>query len=211
MKKLSALLICMLMLTSCGVTESFLEATESFLEENESFFESPDYPVVTYEIENAVDGIYNVSWQNSTGFPDTELNVEIKKGDKIIHKYGCDDKGNKSRPEKVVHLFEYDSGDIFYIQNYTGSLMNGTEYAPLCNIIYDGENILDFMDNNNSICINNIDNSGIGNPESWSKKFEAASKFLQENITEQETIDIFDKCGYDSTYILEIYNYSEKD
>lgn len=197
MKKLSALLICMLMLTSCGVTESFLE--------------SPDYPVVTYEIKNAVDGVYNVAWQNSTGFPDTKLNVEIKKGDKVIYKYGCDDKGNKSRPEKVVHLFEYDGGDVYYIQNNTPSPYGSNVSEPLCFVVYDGENVPDFMDNNNSICINNIDNSGIGNSESWSKKFESASEFLRENITEQEIADIFDKCGYDNTYILEIYNYSEKD
>lgn len=208
MKKLSALLICMLMLTSCGTTESFLEATESFLEENESFFESPDYPVVTYEIKNAVDGVYNVTWQNSTGFPDTKLNVEIKKRDKVIYKYGCDDKGDKSRPEKVVHLFEYDGGDIYYVQNNTPSSYGRTiVYKPLCFVVYDGENVYDFMDNNNSICINNIDNSFIENPELWNEKFESASEFLHENITEQEIVDIFDKCGYDSTYIFEIYNY----
>ncbi|MDE7364091.1 MAG: hypothetical protein K2N27_04275 [Ruminococcus sp.] len=197
MKKLSALLICLFMLTSCGATESFFERT--------------DYPVVTYEIENAVDGVYNVAWQNSTGFPDTKLNVEIKKGDKVIYKHGCDDKGNESRPEKVVHLFEYDGGDIYYVQNNTPSPYGSNVSKPLCFVVCDGENVPDFMDNNNSICINNIDNSGIRNPELWSKKFESASKFLRKNITEQEIADIFDKCGYDNTYILEIYNYSEKD
>ena len=196
MKKLSALLICMLMLTSCGTIESFPE--------------SPDYPVVTYEIENAVDGVYNVAWQNSTGFPDTKLNVEIKKGDRVIYKYGCDDKGNRSRPEKAVHLFEYDGGDIYYVQNNTPSPYGSNVSKPLCFVVYDGENVPDFMDNTNSICINNIDNSGIGNPELWSKKFESASEFLQENITEQGIVDIFDKCGYDSTYILEIYNYKRR-
>lgn len=206
MKKLFALLICMMMLSSCGVTESFLEATESFLEENKD----PDYPVVTYEIENAVDGVYNVSWQNSTGFPDTKLNVEIKKGDKIIHKYGCDDKGNKSRPEKVVHLFEYDDGDVYYIQNYTPEPYGSNVSKPLCFVIYDSENILDFMDNDNSICINNIDNiNNAGNPDYRDEKFKTASEFLQENITEQEIVDIFYKYGYDDQYIFKIYNYNK--
>ncbi|MDE7099391.1 MAG: hypothetical protein K2O60_09620 [Ruminococcus sp.] len=204
MKKLFALLICLFMLTSCG-------ATKSFLEENETFFESPDYPIVTYEIENVVDGVYNVAWQNSTGFPDTNLNVEIKKDDRVIYKYSCDEKGDKSRPEKVVHLFEYDGGDIYYVQNNTPSPYGSNVSKPLCFVVYDGENVPDFMDNNNSICINNIDNSGIGNSESWSKKFESASEFLHENITEQEIVDIFDKCRYDDQYILKIYNYSEKD
>lgn len=206
MKKLFVLLICMMMLSSCGVTESFLEATESFLEENKD----PDYPVVTYEIENAVDGVYNVSWQNSTGFPDTKLNVEIKKGDKIIHKYGCDDKGNKSRPEKVVHLFEYDDGDVYYIQNYTPEPYGSNVSKPLCFVIYDSENILDFMDNDNSICINNIDNiNNAGNPDYRDEKFKTASEFLQENITEQEIVDIFYKYGYDDQYIFKIYNYNK--
>lgn len=199
MKKLFALLICMMMLSSCGVTESFLEENKD-----------PDYPVVTYEIENAVDGVYNVSWQNSTGFPDTKLNVEIKKGDKIIHKYGCDDKGNKSRPEKVVHLFEYDGGDVYYIQNYTPEPYGSNVSKPLCFVIYDSENILDFMDNDNSICINNIDNiNNAGNPDYRDEKFKTASEFLQENITEQEIVDIFYKYGYDDQYIFKIYNYNK--
>lgn len=206
MKKLSALLICMLMLTSCGTAESFLEAAEYFLEE----FESPDYPVVTYEIENAADGVYNVAWQNSTGFPDMELNVEIKKDGRVIYKYCCDDKGDKSRPEKAVHLFEYDGGDIYYVQNNTPPPYGSNISEPLCFVVYDGGNVPDFMNNNNSICINNINNSGIGNPESWSKKFESASEFLHENITEQEIADIFEKCGYDDAYILEIYGYCAK-
>lgn len=197
MKKLSTLLIYLLMFTSCGTTESF--------------FESTDYPVVTYEIENSVDGVYNVTWQNSTGFPDTILNVEVKKDDKVIYKYVCDEKGNQSRPEKVVHLFEYDGGDVYYIQNNTPSPYGSGVSKPLCFVVYDSENVPDFMDNNNSICINNIDNSGIGNPELWSKTFESASEFLRENITEQEIVDIFDKYGYDNTYILKIYNYSEKE
>lgn len=206
MKKLLVSMICLLMLTSCGETEIFLEAAESFLEENKD----SDYPVVTYEIENAVDGVYNVSWQNSTGFPDTKLNVEIKKGDKIIHKYGCDDKGNKSRPEKVVHLFEYDGGDVYYIQNYTPEPYGSNVSKPLCFVIYDSENILDFMDNDNSICINNIDNiNNAGNPDYRDEKFKTASEFLQENITEQEIVDIFYKYGYDDQYIFKIYNYNK--
>lgn len=200
MKKLSALLICLLMFTSCGVVESFLE-------ENESFFESPDYPVVTYEIENAVDGVYNVTWQNSTGFPDTILNVEVKKGDKVIYKYSCDEKGNESRPEKVVHLFEYDDGNVYYVQNYASLLQNGTVSDYLTKIVYDGKNVPDFMDYDNWVSIN----IGNYNSEYRQEQLRKTSKFLRENITEQEIADIFDKCGYDDTYILEIYNYSEKD
>ncbi len=218
MKKLSALLICLFTLTSCGVTEYFLEATESFLEK------SPDYPVVTYEIENIVDGKYTVVYQLRTGFPDTLVDVEVKKSDDVIYKYGTDWDGttsipedtsswNKSTslPEKVVYLFGYDGEDVYYVQNNTGLLMNGTAYDPLCFVVYDGENVPDFMDNDNSICINSIDNSGIGNLESWSKEFKSASEFLRENITEQEIIDIFDKCGYDDQYIFEIYNYEVPD
>lgn len=220
MKKLLVSLICLLMLTSCGELESFFEAAESFLEENEDFLESPDYPVVTYNIENAADGEYTVVYQLRTGFPDTVVDVEVKKSDDVIYAYSMDWNGttsipedtsdwNKctSLPEKIVYLFEYDGGDVYYIQNNTGLLMNGTPYDPLCDIVYDGENVPDFMDNNNSICISSIDNSGAGNPESWSKTFEAASEFLQENITEQEIVDIFDSCGYDDEYIFEIYNY----
>ena len=39
------------------------------------------------------------------------------------------------------------------------------------------------------------------------EQLEDISDFLQENITEQEIADIFDKCEYDDKYIFEIYNY----
>lgn len=164
-----------------------------------------------YDIENAVDGKYTVIYTQTSAIPDDLLNIEIKKDDDVIFKFGTDAKGQYKLPEKVAYLFNYDGGDVYYVQNHTGLLMNGTEYDPLCFVVCDGENVPDFMDNDNSICINNIDNSFTGNPESWSKKFESASEFLRENITEQEITDIFDKCGYDDKYILEVYNYEVPD
>ncbi|MBO5163736.1 MAG: hypothetical protein J6B75_04745 [Ruminococcus sp.] len=214
MKKLLVSLICLLTLTSCGETKAFLDAAESFLEENEDLFES--YPVVTYDIENAVDGNYTVVYQLRTGFPDTNVDVEIKKSDDVIYAYSMDWNGTTnipedtsdwndctSLPEKIVYLFDYDGGDVYYVQNNAGLMTNGTPYDPICQIVYDGENVPDFMNSNNSICINNIDN----NSDSWREKFEAASEVLQENITEQEIVDIFDNCGYDDKYMFEIYNY----
>ncbi|MCM1472990.1 MAG: hypothetical protein NC040_02950 [Muribaculaceae bacterium] len=222
MKKLSALLICLFMLTSCGKAEIILGATETFLEE---YMSHTDYPVVTYEIENIVDGKYTVVYKLRTGFPDTIVDVKVKQFGDVIYKHSTDWKGtidipedtstwnnSETLPEKIVYLFEYDGGNVYYIQNNTPSSYGRTiVYKPLWFVVYDGENVPDFMDNNNSICINNIDNRVTGNPELWSKKFESASEFLQENMTEQEIIDIFDKCGYDDQYILEIYRYSGKD
>lgn len=201
MKKLSALLICLFILTSCEYEEYF-----------------PDYPVVKYEIENSVDGKYTIVYQLRTGFPDTAVDVEVKKSDNTIYKYGTDWNGttiipentsdwNKcvSLPEKVVYLFEYNGGDIYYVQNNTPSSYGSNVYGPSCKIVYDGENVPDFMDCYNYISIN------MNNDERRQEKLKNTSEFLRENITEQEITDIFDKCGYDDTYIFEIYRYSGKD
>lgn len=186
MKKLSALLICLFMLVSCEYEEYF-----------------PDYPVVTYEIQNSNDEKYNIQYQLRTGFPDTAVDVKVKKSDDVIYEYSTDWKEtttipentsdwNKcvSLPEKVAYLFDYDGGEVYYIQNNT-SLPYGTHiYNPSCKIIYDGENIPDFMN-------------------TYTDKDVKTADFLRENITEQEIIDIFGKCGYDDTYILEMYRFKE--
>lgn len=195
MKKLSALLICLCMLVSCGKAEIFLQATETFLEE---YVSHDAYPVVTYEIQNSAGEKYNIIYQLSTGFPDMNVNVEVKKSGNVIYKYSSDWKGTidipedisawnstKTLPEKIAYLFEYDGGDVYYIQN-NASLSDN----PLCKIVYDGENVPDFMN-------------------TYQEKTKKTAEFLRENITEHEITDIFDKCGYDNQYILEIYRFKE--
>ncbi|MDE6539223.1 MAG: hypothetical protein K2K66_03440 [Ruminococcus sp.] len=197
MKKLSALLICPFMLTSCGKAEIILGATETFLEK---YMSHDDYPVVTYEIQNSAGEKYTVVYQLRTGFPDMNVDVEIKKFDNVIYKYNADWKSTTtipedtsiwndcaSLPEKIAYLFEYDGGGVYYIQNNARSPYNN----PSCEIVYDGENVPDFMN-------------------TYQEKTKKTAEFLYENITEQEIIDIFDKCGYDDQYILEIYRYSGK-
>ena len=202
------------MLTSCETVEMILETTENFLEEAYT-----DYPVITYEIENIVDGKYTVVYQLRTGFPDTLVDIEIKKSDDIIYKYGTDWKDstnigdisywntNDVLPEKIVYLFEYDGGDVYYIQNNTPSSYGMTiVFKPICKIVYDGENVPDCM-YHNSLWVE-MDNPYTEHEQETIRK---TAGFLHENISEQEIIDIFDKCGYDDQYILEIYRYSGKD
>lgn len=217
MKKLSALLICLFMLTSCGKAEIILGATETFLEE---YMSHTDYPVVTYEIENIVDGKYTVVYKLRTGFPDMNVDVEVKKSDNVIYKDSTDWKGtidipedtstwnnSETLPEKIVYLFEYDGGDVYYIQNNTLLPYGSHVCKPICKIVYDGENVPDCMGYHNSLWVK-MDNHYT---EYQQEEIRKTSEFLHENITEQEIIDIFDKCGYDDKYILEIYRYSGKD
>ncbi|MDE6502620.1 MAG: hypothetical protein K2L10_11090 [Ruminococcus sp.] len=208
MKKLSALIICLFMLTSCGAIKMVLD----FIEEAHT-----DYPVITYEIENTVDGKYTVTYQLRTGFPDTAVDVEIKKSDDVIYKYDTDWKGttnienisvwNKTEtlPEKIVYLCEYDGGDVYYVQNNTPLPYGSNISKPMCKIVYDGENIPDFMGYDNSLCISEYK---LAHQQETIRK---TAEFLQENISKQEIIDIFNKCGYDDKYILDIYRYSGKD
>lgn len=205
------------MFTSCGAVEMVLETTENFLEKYKS---DTDYHVITYEIENTVDGKYTVTYQLRTGFPDTAVDVEIKKSDDVIYKYDTDWKGttnieyisvwNKTEtlPEKIVYLFEYNGGDVYYVQNNT-PLSTGrvTSYKPMCKIVYDGENVPNCMGYDNYLCID----MDTFNAEYKQETIRKTAGFLHENISEQEIIDIFNKCGYDDKYILDIYRYFGKD
>lgn len=52
--------------------------------------ENTELPVESFEIQNPVDGIYIVEYQEQTGFPDNGLNVEVKKSDRTILEYSSD-------------------------------------------------------------------------------------------------------------------------
>ncbi|MDE6796810.1 MAG: hypothetical protein K2J36_02185 [Ruminococcus sp.] len=200
------------MLTSCGKIEMILETTEKFLEETHT-----DYPVVTYEIENIVDGKYTVVYKLRTGFPDMNVDVEIQKSYDVIYKYSSDWDGPinipedisvwntcVTLPEKIVYLFEYDGGDVYYIQNNILLPYGNRISKPMCKIVYDGENVPDCMGNHNDLWVD------LNTPytEHERETIRKTAGFLHENISEQEIIDIFDKCEYDNHYILDIYRYS---
>ncbi|MDE5861670.1 MAG: hypothetical protein K2H28_05685 [Ruminococcus sp.] len=147
-----------------------------------------------YDIENAVDGKYTVIYTETSAIPDDWLDIKVKKDDDIIFTFRTDAKGQYRLPEKVAYLFDYNGEKVYYIQNYPRE-----EDKPSCWL---------------SRCFDNdpvsIDISDY-NLEHNQEKLSYTSEFLQENILEQEIIDIFDKCGYDNQYILDIYRYSGKD
>ena len=189
MKKLFASLICLFMLTDC---------------------ETNEYPVESYEISNIVDGIYNVEYQEHTGFPDQSVDIKIRKSNNIISKYSTKLKYNYMYPDKILYLFEYENGNFYYMEGRSSE-----SYEPFCYIIYDGDNVklYDLMSWKYMLQIN-IDDyyDKEGNIDEYEhEKLNGISEILQENITEQEIKDIFKRCGYDDKYILEIYGYSGKD
>lgn len=169
--------------------------------------ENTEYPVESYEIQNPVDGEYAVEYQEQTGFPDTGLKVEIKKSDRTILEYSSDF-GYDRLPEKITYLFEYEGGDFYYIENRSVG-HDDSESEPLCYIAYDGynEEIRDILlyGNRSQINIDAIYNM----TEYTQDKLSDLSDLLRKNITEQEIIDIFNNCGYDSTCILDLYNYEK--
>lgn len=178
MKKLSALLICTLMLTSCGdsgISHDYIEKKK-------------------YDIENAVDGKYTVVYTQTSAIPDDRLDIKIKKDDDIIFTFQTDAKGQYKLPEKVAYLFDHDGEKVYYVQNYPQESSGVKESEPFCWL---------------SLCSDNGCISVDINSEH--EELRKTSEFLRENITEQEISDIFSKCGYDDTYILDIYEYSEKD
>lgn len=169
--------------------------------------EKTEYPAESYEINNPVDGIYIVEYQEQTGFPDPEVNVEVKKSGRTILEYGSEYE-SQNLPEKITYLFEYKNGDFYYIENRTNEYA-GQKSEPLCFIAYDGNNedIRNLMGNDYRMQANINAYSNMS--EYWQEELNSISDLLRENVTEQEIKDIFNKCGYDSTYILEIYNYKK--
>ena len=178
MKKLSALLICMCTIVSCGNNITNHDSIEK----------------KKYYIENSVDGKYTVLYTETSAIPDNLLYIKIKKDDDIIFTFRTDAKGQYRLPEKVACLFDYDGEKVYYIQNHPRE-----EDKPFCWLSRC------FDDAPVSIDISDSDS------EHKQEELSYISEFLQENISEQEIIDIFDKCGYDNQYILDIYRYSGKD
>ena len=169
--------------------------------------ENTELPVESFEIQNPVDGIYIVEYQEQIGFPDNGIEVKVKKSDRTIFDYRSD-YNLEYLPEKITHLFEYEGGDFYYIENRTIEYDN-LKSKPLCYIAYDGynENISDIMGHDYRLQINF---DAIYNMTEYTQdELNALSDLLQKNITEQEIKDIFNNCGYDSACILEIYNYKK--
>ena len=176
MKKLSALLICVCTLVSCGDNVT----SHDYIEKKK------------YNIENVVDGKYTVVYTQTSAIPDDWLDIKVKKDDDIIFTFRTDAKGQYRLPEKVACLFDYDGEKVYYIQNYPRK-----DDKPFCWLSRC------FDDDPVSIDISDSDS------EHNQKELSYISEFLQENISEQDIIDIFDKCGYDDQYILEIYRFKE--
>lgn len=147
-----------------------------------------------YDIENAVDGKYTVVYTQTSAIPDDRLDIKIKKDDDVIFTFRTDAKGQYKLPEKVAYLFDYNGEKVYYVQNYKQENSGITESEPFCWISRCSDNDCVSMDIN-----------------SENEELRKTSEFLRENITEQEIVDIFNKCGYDDTYILEMYRYFEKE
>ncbi len=110
----------------------------------------------------------------------------LKKDNEVICEYSASGYvGNY--PAKVVNLFD----GVYYVEN-----REVEDKETLFYIAKDGTMYPDFTQADEQLRQDQLEN---------------ISDFLQENITEQKIADIFDKCGYDDQYILEIYRYSGKD
>lgn len=167
MKKLSILLICLLMLVSCN--------NKAVTQDYGKIYESEE----SYEIDGCV-----FDYTSYIGCARNDFEGVLKKDGDIICEYKASGYvGNY--PEKAVNLFD----NIYYIENRAVENRETLFY-----IAKDGKIYPDFMQSDET---------------SKREQLEYISDFLRENITEQEIIDIFGKCGYDDTYILEIYRFKE--
>ena len=175
MKKLYALLICLLMLASCNNKADYGKIFESEQSYDYEIYESEE----SYEIDGCV-----FDYKTYEGCERNDFEGVLKKNDDIICEYKAD--GYVwNYPEKAVNLFD----DVYYIEN-----REFENKETLFYIAKDGKIYRDFMQSDKT---------------SKREQLEYISDFLCENITEQEIIDIFGKCGYDDTHILEIYRFKE--
>lgn len=167
MKKLSSLLICLLMLVSCN--------NKAVTQDYGKIYESEE----SYTIDGCI-----FDYTSYIGCERNDFEGVLKKDNNIICEYNASGYvGNY--PEKAVNLFD----DVYYIENRTVENRETLFY-----IARDGKIYPDFMQSDEN---------------SKQEQLEYISNFLRENITEQEIIDIFGKCGYDDKYILEIYGFKD--
>ncbi len=125
-------------------------------------------------------------YKHYTGCVRNDIEGALKKGNEVICEYSADGfVGNY--PEKVINLFD----SVYYVEN-----REVEDKETLFYIAKDGTMYPDFVQTDE---------------QAKQEQLEYISDFLHDNITEREIADIFDRCGYDDKYILEIYKYSEKD
>lgn len=135
----------------------------------------------SYEIDGCT-----FDYKHYTGCERSDFEGVLKNDNEVICEYNACGY-NENFPKKVVKLFD----GTYYVENYEAEGKETTFYIAKDKTMYP-----DFI---------------LADEQAKQEQLEYISDFLRENITEQEIADIFDKCGYDDTYILEIYNYSEKD
>ncbi|MDE7364090.1 MAG: hypothetical protein K2N27_04270 [Ruminococcus sp.] len=135
----------------------------------------------SYEIDGCT-----FDYKEYTGCERNDFEGVLKKDNEVICEYSALGY-EENYPAKVVNLFD----STYYVENHKVEDKETAFY-----IAKDGTMYPDFVQTDEQV---------------RQEQLEYISDFLRENITEQEIADIFDKCGYDNTYILEIYGYSEKD
>ena len=140
-------------------------------------------------ISNELGEKYDVAYQESNGFPDRLMDIEIYKVDETTKREICNystEFNEKYIPKEIMYLFG-DKYDYYYIAD--------EEYIYIISIYAKtGERHKQMRININYSKVKYID------------EYLDLSKILNNNISRDELINRFNTCQYDSTSILKLYD-----
>ena len=152
-----------------------------------------DYPTESYTLVNNLNELYTIEYTETSGMPDNGVYIEIHNFEKSIAYYhGGDYKDIETlKPQEIIFLCNTNEYELYYIGN-----------EDINYIFINGENDLGFRYNRVNLHTDFIDYA----KKTQEYRYLKLAEDLQNNFTESELKEKFEKCGYDYTAIMYLYD-----
>lgn len=150
-------------------------------------------PTESYTLTNNLNENYIVEYTEKSGFPDTFVDIVIYNSEKKIADYSPGDYKDIEtlKPQKIIFLCNTDDYELYYIGN-----------ENIDDILINGENDLGFNNNKANIHTKFIDYAR----ETQEDRYFKLAEDLKNYYTKPQLIDKFEKCGYDYTAVMYLYD-----
>ncbi len=150
-------------------------------------------PTESYTLKNNLNENYTIEYTETSGFPDTLVDIVIYHSEKKIADYwGGDYKDIETlKPQEIIFLCNTSEYELYYIGN-----------EDINYIFINGENDFGFRYNKVDLHTDFIDYA----KETQEYRYLKLAEDLQNNFTESELKEKFEKCGYDYSAVMYLYN-----
>jgi len=166
-----------------------------------------DYPTESYTLVNNLNELYTIEYTETSGMPDNGVDIEIRNFEKSIAYYDGGEYKHieENKPQRIMFLCNTGEYELYFMSTnntyeYFDLDCSSSEYTDF--IIINGENDLGFKGD-----VANIRREWIDDVKHYKiEEYKMLAEDLQNNFTESELKEKFEKCGYDYTAIMYLYD-----